>query len=319
MTAMHTQANVSVSDGSRFETETFFHTANEAAIRQRRDDETTIAVEGPFAWESTAGTAAMAGGAARSFVLGHQFHALFLYFAAIVGKVRPTDGIRFGTGSWPALSGELPGGGTIHLVGSDVDNHPAGLRLEFPDVAPIEAAFGDWRDTSNIDLPWHVRIDDGRRVFDYAYSEVDVADRNPLWFQDMVTAPDLDAVRIYRLHRRLLAAHCLGDAALIADLTAPEAVIVSRGRLTHTSPQGMLDSFTRTFQRFDYTSYSDLVDPIVDVSGDGSIGWIAVQVSASGTDRTNGEAFDDQWAWTLLVRKSRGTWQQAGNASSHLE
>ncbi len=52
-----------------------------------------------------------------------------------------------------------------------------------------------------------------------------------------------------------------------------------------------------------YTGYHDLTEPMIEVAENGDIGWAI------------GKAFDDQWAWIMLVPKIDGVWINAGNAS----
>ena len=78
----------------------------------------------------------------------------------------------------------------------------------------------------------------------------------------------------------------------------------------------MSERFTAVFDRLDYREYHDLRLPVVEVSESGDLGWIAVEVRAIGTDRESGDAFDNQWAWLMAVRKIDGRWLHAGNASN---
>jgi hypothetical protein len=95
------------------------------------------------------------------------------------------------------------------------------------------------------------RSDDGERMFDYHYSKISVTPRSPLWFFDTVRAPPLDYVQVYRLHRKLLAAHCLGDADLIAKLSVPVVQTASRGELRQVPNDAIRDRFTALFQTVD--------------------------------------------------------------------
>ncbi len=143
---------------------------------------------------------------------------------------------------------------------------------------------------------------------------MDVAPASPLWFFEATGAPDLDAVQVYRLHRTLLAAHCLGDADLIANLSAPEVIVAGRGELYRESSESMRAQFTALFERLDYREYHDIVLPELKLSGD--LGWIGVNVRAVGEDKEGGAPFDDQWAWIMVVEKRDGAWLHAGNASN---
>ncbi|MGD8357096.1 MAG: nuclear transport factor 2 family protein [Lysobacterales bacterium] len=314
--AVRTSASVTVSDGSHFETETWFMAADHAAIRTRRANAVdTIAVEGPLAWAGDGHQARIADEAMKRFALGHQFHALWQYFAHLVPNSGKTHATLDGR-TREARAGPFPHGGTLYLVGGDASGRPAGLRLDLPGGTPIEVGFDDWRTGDGGNLPWHVRIDDGERVFDYRYSRIDLTARPAGWFPAEVDAPDLDAVRIYRLHRALLAAHCDGDATAIARLSAPRTLVADRGQLSEISRDEILQRFRQVFSRLDYEAYHDVLPPDVEVSASGDIGWIAANVRAVGKTVYGGEPFDTQWAWIMPVTKIDGRWLQAGIAAN---
>lgn len=317
--AIETRANVAVSDGSVFRTETQFHSAKANSFTQRYDDgETLIVVEGPFSWVRTGDTAS--GGTAfhKLFALGHQFHAFLLYFDEIAGTVDPAGQVSFLDETRAALSADYPYGGRVHLVAGDRPERPLGLLFEFPDIPPISVEFDDWRDHAGRDLPFVLEIDDGTRQFTYAYTDIAIEDRSPLWFMDGVGAVDLDPVNVYRLHRQLLAAHCLGDAERMANLSTEAIVSASRGALTQTDRETTRTRFGQVFEAVDYTEYHDLKDPVIRVSDAGDLAWIGVEVLAKGVEVADQTPFEMQWAWIMLAENSDGTWRHAGNASNML-
>jgi hypothetical protein len=114
----------------------------------------------------------------------------------------------------------------------------------------------------------------------------------------------------------LLAAHCLGDAEMMANLSLPETVIANRGVVSRVTRETTSTRFKGAFERFDYTAYTDILPPAITVSESGDLGWAAVNVIAKGTDRVSGEPFEDQWAWIMMMQKIDGRWLHAGNASN---
>jgi hypothetical protein len=310
-------ADVTVSDGSEFAIESFFQSANAAAIKHIRDSEQIIAVEGPLSWNSIAGEAEPGTDFHKHFALGHQFHALMLHFDEIVTDVRASEQIAFRGEMRSGTSGDYPYGGVVHLIQDEDETHPAGLLFELPESGAIAVSFDDWRVVNGVVIPFHVQIDDSERIFDYRYSNVDLSAKSPLWFFAATGTPAIDQVQVYRLHRKLLAAHCLGDADLMAELSAAEILIAGRGNLLWSSDNETRDRFKSVFQRVDYTEYHDIVLPVIEVSQAADIGWIGVNVRAIGSDISTGTAFDDQWAWIMLVKKIDDVWVHAGNASNH--
>lgn len=317
--AITAAADVNVSDGSSFKIESYFHSKDAAAIRHIRDPQQIIVVKGPRSWVRLGNESNLGTDFHKRFALGHQFHAFLLHFEDVVSDVRGKSDVLFGNETRQATSGDYPYGGVVHLVEGDDKSRPVGLLFEFSENAVISVEFNDWRDTGDVTLPFRMRIDDGDRIFDYHYSEIDVTPRSPLWFFDTVSAPPIDFVQVYRLHRKLLAAHCLGDAEMIATLSAPQSLSANRGELRQISKDAMREQFTALFQTVKYTEYHDVVMPIIELSASSDLGWIGVNVRTNGSELKTGTSFTSQWAWVMMVKKIDNVWVHAGNASSRAE
>jgi hypothetical protein len=321
--AIVTAADVSVSDGTGFRTESFYRSKDSAAIRhidQHNDNgDRIVAVEGPLGWARDGERAQLGSDFYKLFALGHQYHALLLEFDAIAGNIRNSAQVEFDGELREATSGDYPYGGTVHLIRGEEESRPAGMRFEFPEDTVIQTWFLDWRAHGNTLLPYHVRIDDGERTFDYHYTSIDISSESPLWFFESVPAPPLDEVEVYRLHRKLLAAHCIGDASMMARLSAPVIINANRGSVSEISNAAVEARFTSLFQSLDYTEYHDLSAPVIEVSDSSDIGWIAVNTRAIGKAQDSDKTFDDQWAWIMTVRKIDGRWLHAANASNRAE
>ncbi|MEL7449139.1 MAG: hypothetical protein AAFN78_08015 [Pseudomonadota bacterium] len=315
--AIMTEASVTVSDGSTFRTKSFFRSKEAAAIRHLDDRDRTVAVEGPVGWASDGEKSQAGSEFYKTFALGHQYHALMLHFDSIAANVRHDSQVEFAGENRPATSGDYPYGGTVHLVRGQDAARPAGIRFDFPEDTLIFATFRDWREQDHRPLPFHIQIDDGERTFDYRYTNVSLSDASPLWFFDAVPAPPLDELQIYRLHRKLLAAHCIGDAGLMAELSAPSVYSVNRGRVDMATKAELKTRFSSVFDALDYTQYHDLSAPVIEVSGD--VGWIAANTRAIGEEKSSERTFDDTWAWIMTVRKVDGRWLHAANASNRQE
>ncbi len=315
-TAVKAAADVSVSDGSSFRTESYFHSADQAAIRHIGETDQIIVVEGPLSWVRVGEEAEAGSEFHKLFALGHQYHALLLHFDQVAGEPRDTERVSLGGEEQRARSGDYPYGGIVHLVESAAPGRPAGLKFEFPDIPPIEVTFSDWQQHGDTELPYLATIDDGERVFNYHYTNIEIAADSPLWFHKATGTPALDELEVYRLHRRLLAAHCLGDAGLMTQLSAESVVSANNGKLTQASRESMRERFTGLFERVNYTEYHDIAAPVIEVADSSDIGWIAVNVRAVGAEIATGESFDTQWAWLMTVRKVDGEWLHAGNASN---
>ncbi len=315
--AIKSTADVTVSDGSEFRTESYYRSKDGAAIRHLDDRDRMVAVEGPIGWASDGEKSAAGSDFYKLFALGHQYHALLLEFDNIAANVREDSQVEFAGDMRAATSGDYPYGGTVHLVRGEDASRPAGLRFDFPDDNVIVASFLDWRETDDRVLPHHVRVDDGERTFDYRYTSIDISRASPLWLFEAVPAPPIDELQIYRLHRKMLAAHCIGDAGMMAALSTPSVYSVNRGRLDTATNEELEARFSSLFDALDYTEYHDLSAPVIEVSGE--VGWIAVNTRAIGEEKNSGRTFDDTWAWIMTVRKVDGRWLHAANASNRQE
>ena len=130
--------------------------------------------------------------------------------------------------------------------------------------------------------------------------------------------PD-DEGRLLTLHQRALAAHLQSDVeALLAD-EADDYVVANRGevrRPTRAERRALLGPYLAS-TRFEV--YRDLVPPIVEVSADGTLGWVIVQVEARGEQRTEdgeGRPVEFVSAWIELYEKRDGRWLRVGNVSN---
>jgi hypothetical protein len=311
-----TSADVTVSDGSSFTTQSFFQSKNGAAIRHISDKDQIVAVEGPYSWIRVDGGEKMGSDFEKTFALGHQFHAFLMYFEEIVSAPRDSQKISFHGREHSALTGEYPHGGLVHLIAAEDGLHAPGLVFEFPDSEPIVVTFSDWRRFDQFEIPFQVEIDDGQRIFSYRYTSIDMTPRTPLWFFEEVGVPSHDEVQVYRLHRQLLAAHCLGDADMIARLSSAQILSANSGAMAQVTNQTIRDRFSELFERLNYTAYHDIVTPIIEIAEGAGLGWVGANVRAVGKTVSQGTPYDKQWAWIMIVRKENGKWLHAGNASN---
>lgn len=313
--AIHTIANVTVSDGSTYSVESFYRSGKRAAAKFSSNGGSMHAVEGGLAWSRTAAGESLAGDFVRDFALGHNFHALLLRFEEMVDEIERVEGVTFAGKNVSALKGLRGTGGAVYLIDGETPGRPAGLRYDVGDMV-IEIAASDWREEKDAWAPYELVINDGEREFTYRFSHVDLTDKPLLWFDGAVAVPSLDAVQIYRLHRRQLAAHCMADPALLASGMAPKAMMVNGGAVSTTTPEQAQARFVGLFERRRYDRYADLKDPVIEVAASGDIGWSAVNLSVGGYHPETGERFEEEWAWVSLVKKIDGVWRMAGNASN---
>ncbi len=134
------------------------------------------------------------------------------------------------------------------------------------------------------------------------------------------TAPvskDHDVLRA--LHEKVIRAHRQSNVEILLEDEAVDYVVANRGEVTRPSldeRRARLGSYlgSTTFQE-----YRDVTDPVVRVSSDGTLGWVIVQVQASGGQTTQGgqkERLEFVSAWIELYEKRGGRWFRVGNVSN---
>ena len=311
------EAQVTVSDGTSFDTIAFYQDHQRAVFRQVYSDRTvTYGVEGKYFWSFDGTQELEAPPFAAGVVLGHQLHAQILYFDKL--HTISGQGER-------GLFQETP----CRVVKSEdwqayyLDNGTLlGMSLRpSPDDPLIEFAYKDWEDMHGLRLPKTVVIDDGTRVFTYDFGEV----RFNFGSLDALRAPYLvltEEQRLIRLHRVAMDAHWSGDLSVMNQVWADSVTELSRGQVNSRSGEEYAGMFEAMMSGRDYTVYDDLIRPLVVVSEDGTLGWVMVQVEAEGfifdDQGRAADPFDFVCAWVELYKKQNGEWRMAGNVSNFL-
>lgn len=313
-----TSANVETSYDSQYQVRTVFRSKEDATAEFINPEIQTLVTEGPFVWvRGGNGGERAAGERERRFVLGHQYHAILLHFDSIMSDVVERAEVPFGDSVRSGRTGKYPTGGEVSLVNGDTKDRPAGLIMNLPDETPITVRFDDWRSEENeTALPYMIIIEHQENTFTYDYTNIEIAEGDIIDFHEQYPAPAFDDVQLYRLHRDMLAAHCRGDAKLMAQLSAPEITIANRGAVNETTPDQMQTRFEVVFSNLDYTAYHDLTPPGIRIADNGDLGWAIVNPRLQAIVKETGETVSQDWAWVMMAEKIDGVWLHAGNASS---
>jgi hypothetical protein len=128
-----------------------------------------------------------------------------------------------------------------------------------------------------------------------------------------------DVEQILELHKAVLEAHKAGDVDGLLAAESDEIVRASRGEVLFPPKSERVLAFTRYLQSTAFEEYRDLIDPIVRVSDDGTLGWLIAQVKIVGTQTSgSGERvrIDSVWAWIELYEKKAGQWYRVGDVSN---
>ncbi len=315
------QAEVTVSDGLAYRTLTSYQ-ARQIAIFQREYEDriVTLGVDGKDVWAVDDGTVRDLDERNAAFVFGHQFHARILGFADLFSDHRalgeeglPADcncrGIKVKAGADEILT----------MYFNRASDLPQGMVSRFEDGTEISFTFSDWQSVDNILLPHTVRIDDRNRVFDYRFEEI-------AFNADMHSAlrPAFDELndeqKLRRLHRITMEAHLDGDHNAMTKTIVEPYTTVNRGEISKIDREAFAGRFDWIFSTRRYLEYDDLVQPIVKVSADGSLGWVIVQVGAEGVLHATGDSPERPFTfisgWIELYEKQAGEWRMTGNVSN---
>ena len=131
--------------------------------------------------------------------------------------------------------------------------------------------------------------------------------------------PAGDVEMLRALHEKTMRAHKESDAALLVADQAADMIIVNRGAVTRPSLEERRASFGSYLGRTVFSEYRDLVEPVVKVSNDGSLGWVIVQVAARGVQTAEDgtkKPIEFVSAWVELYEKRDRRWYGVGNVSN---
>ncbi len=132
------------------------------------------------------------------------------------------------------------------------------------------------------------------------------------------TCPATDSSsELLSLHETTRQAHLRGDGALIAGTISDQLLLAENGGIRVQSNAEVGQFFTGYFNRVRYRQWRDVSPPVVTISPDGEMAWMAVGVEAQYTraDKpAEGEkAFKSSWIATY--KRDKCTWRMTGIAS----
>lgn len=128
-----------------------------------------------------------------------------------------------------------------------------------------------------------------------------------------------DTQALLDLHKQLIDAHKKGDVNGVLGPEDERIVMVSRGEVRYATKKERVPEFEKYLARTEFKEYNDLIDPIVSISKDGTMGWVIAQVKIAGTQTgDHGEhiAFESVWAWIELYEKKDDRWRRVGEVSN---
>lgn len=190
----------------------------------------------------------------------------------------------------------------------------------------LTMTFADRRRVHGRILPFVVDFAHRGERYTYRYTAV-----LPLRLAPGVELPSDPAALFARLgdlgelaaaHERVLEAHRRSDADLLAAGGGEVATVSGRGELSESRRSDFLDRMRGYLGATRFTRYADTEVPVLAVSADGTLGWLACEIEAEGVRTSEGkdEPLAYGFSWVELYAhggaKEDGRWISIGNASS---
>jgi hypothetical protein len=130
-------------------------------------------------------------------------------------------------------------------------------------------------------------------------------------------ATDVESLKA--LHEKVLRAHRAGDVEILFEDEGAGYVVANRGEVTRPTREERRSWLGPYLRSTTFEEYADVTEPVVKVSGDGTLGWVIAQVRVRGTQAAAGGekrplAFES--AWIELYEKRDGRWYRVGNLSN---
>lgn len=128
-----------------------------------------------------------------------------------------------------------------------------------------------------------------------------------------------DADRLLALHEEALQAHRESNVDLLLKAEEDRYTIASAGAISHPDRKDRRSALGPYLESTRFSVYRDQVPPIVQVSADGTLGWVIAQVEAKGEQTApdgSVERLEFVSAWIELYEKRGGRWFRTGNVSN---
>ncbi len=120
------------------------------------------------------------------------------------------------------------------------------------------------------------------------------------------------------LHTQVEEAYLNKDVGFFTKDIANDYFSISRGKLIKPSKGKITQIFTNYLGNTNFNEYKNLMDPIVKLSDDGTLGWVVSQVKIGAEREMEGltHQIDDIWTWITLYQKVDDNWIRMGEVNS---
>lgn len=140
-----------------------------------------------------------------------------------------------------------------------------------------------------------------------------------LAFMSCASSKTGDEDQLLALHEEALQAHRESNIDLLLKAEEDRYTIASNGAVSHPDREARRGGLGPYLEATRFSVYRDQIPPVVQVSADGSLGWVIVQVEAKGEQtEPDGTVVPLEFvsAWIELYEKRGGRWLRVGNVSN---
>lgn len=132
------------------------------------------------------------------------------------------------------------------------------------------------------------------------------------------TAADRARADLLQLHRSAREAHFQTDVDSLLSRAGDPLIYVRDGRLLRRSKAELRSQFERYFESARYDEWDDLEPPIVQVSGDGTLGWTISRVRVRRSQQTSTGVAHELFVYAGITtyEKRNGEWTEVANVST---
>ena len=130
--------------------------------------------------------------------------------------------------------------------------------------------------------------------------------------------PATDArAELLSLHEAARQAHLRGDAAPLAAAIGDKLLLAENGGIRVQTKAEVAQFFAGYFNRVRYSEWRDVSPPVVQVSPDGRMGWMAVELEArySRADKPEEGEKSFKSSWIATYERDNCQWRMTGIAS----
>lgn len=315
--AISTEAEVTVSDGTQYRVVTHYRSPGRAVFhREYPDRRVTMGIDGHYVWQYDGQQEQEIDAALAPVVRGHQAHAELLFLPTLHDAHAP-EPAEFDEACDCMVQIYRTEDRNAYRYRYDEDSGlPLGSTTALADGSTVEFSYLDWRETSGLYLPFHVRIADSRRTFDFHFTSIVLNQDERAKYRapyEVLT----EEQKLRRLHRLSMDAHLDSDASLMNDRWGEQVTIVTAGQIYTQSGADTAAEMTESLNSRRHEVYEDLEPVRIEVSRDGTLGTVTARVRAKGVRLDAAETpFEFVSAWTSVYRKVEGEWRLVSNTSN---